>query len=740
MRRWPCVLLAVCSVIAGTMTVLAAPAGAAPAWSITASPNPPSPPTGGLNGISCSSATDCFAVGARDGLTLIERWNGTAWSFVGAPIPAGATSSALSAVSCTSAASCFAVGSATTGSTTKTLIERWNGAAWLVVASPNPSASASELNGVSCTSATNCFAVGSGNGSVVERWDGTSWTVVNRMVADSTTDWFLDSVSCASATSCLAVGVFSFQTGTFEGGAAQAFSMRWDGSTWSKESVAQPPPDPLGNLQNYDLSGVSCSSATSCMAVGSYQAPTTDGYVAQTLIEQWNGIQWALVSSPNAPDAINSDLSAVSCTSATSCTAVGTRFADPGAERTLAETWDGTTWSIAATVNAAAVASLLLDVACTSSSACVAVGFVRTSTGSGLKTLVEARAGATWSIVASPNAPGATLAGFNGVACTSATNCFAVGDGAGKPLIERWNGTTWSILASPRPVGVNNGVLNGIACPAPTSCFAVGSYYSGSTKTLVERWNGTSWAVVTSPSPAGDSILRSVACTSTTNCFAVGETTSAQPRVVVQRWNGTSWSGVAVPNPAGSSPTLTGVACGSTTSCLAVGSYQSGAKTFTLSERWNGTSWALIGSPNKAGASVSTLSGIACVTAVKCYAVGAGTVNGVKASFVLHWNGSTWAGTLSSHPAGATASDLAGVSCTSATSCFAVGDYVSAGVTKTFAQRFDGTNWNVSPTPNPAGALSASFGGVACAAGPKCVAVGQSEIGPQHPTLTERYA
>ncbi len=220
----------------------------------------------------------------------------------------------------------------------------------------------------------------------------------------------------------------------------------------------------------------------------------------------------------------------------------------------------------------------------------------------------------------------------------------------------------------------------------------------------------------------------------------MGDTASSQSKVLVERWNGASWSVVAVPNPSGYAPSLTGVACVSATSCLAVGTFQSGAKTLTMSERWNGTSWTLVASPSKVGASVSTLSGIACVTAVNCYAVGAGTVSGVKVSFVLHWNGSTWAGTLSNHPAGATSSDLAGISCTSATSCVAVGEYVSAGVTKTFAESFDGTDWKVGLTPNPAGAQIASFAGVACTAGPKCVAVGQSEIGPQALTLTERYA
>jgi hypothetical protein len=43
-----------------------------------------------LNGVSCVSATTCFAVGKfpnemGTGRSLIEQWNGSTWSFVDAP-------------------------------------------------------------------------------------------------------------------------------------------------------------------------------------------------------------------------------------------------------------------------------------------------------------------------------------------------------------------------------------------------------------------------------------------------------------------------------------------------------------------------------------------------------------------------------------------------------------------------------------------------------------------------------
>jgi hypothetical protein len=75
-----------------------------------------------------------------------------------------------------------------------------------------------------------------------------------------------------------------------------------------------------------------------------------------------------------------SSLSAVSCTSAASCTAVGhyqsSNVSNFGAQQTLAEVWDGTTWSLWTTPNPSAAHDLLLGVSCGASQMCTAVGQV----------------------------------------------------------------------------------------------------------------------------------------------------------------------------------------------------------------------------------------------------------------------------------------------------------------------------------------------------------------------------
>ena len=228
-----------------------------------------------------------------------------------------------------------------------------------------------------------------------------------------------------------------------------------------------------------------------------------------------------------------------------------------------------------------------------SSSLCFAVGsaFVGTTDSSAEHTLVERWNGSSWSIVTSPNQPSANDSGLTGVTCTSTTSCFAVGhydtDLVTRTLVERWNGTSWSIVASPNPSGIAQSELLGIACPTATSCFAVGSGHG----TLVEHWNGTTWALMTSPSPAGStgSSLTSVSCPSATRCDAVSDyfAGTTQQRLL-ETWNGAHWSIVATPAPAGTiRSSLSGVACATTANCFAVGEYRLGPSRRPLIERFS---------------------------------------------------------------------------------------------------------------------------------------------------------
>ncbi len=49
----------------------------------------------------------------------------------------------------------------------------------------------------------------------------------------------------------------------------------------------------------------------------------------------------------------------------------------------------------------------------------------------------------------------------------------------------------WSIQTTPNPAGGSNSILNGVSCTSASACTAVGNYSNGTaTVTLAERWNG----------------------------------------------------------------------------------------------------------------------------------------------------------------------------------------------------------------------------------------------------------
>jgi hypothetical protein len=366
------------------------------------SPNNGSPGTNELFATTCASASDCWAVGYSDigsgYSTLIERWNGSIWAIVSSPNNSG--DNILYGVTCTSTLDCWAAGTYFDDDLfQRTLIEHWNGDVWNIVSSPNRGLSSPPIDvlvGVACISASECWAVGSNddrNGvgqTLIERWDGISWTIVDSPNPSGSNSF--QGVTCASALQseeCWAVG--ETVTGF---GSAQTLIEKWDGSAWSLVS------SPNNGMYN-DLLGVTCASEADCWAVGYYSGVTNN----QTLIQQWNGILWAIVSSPNTSTMQDNYLAAVACASAAQCWAVGYYANGGGVDQTLIEQWDGNFWTIVTSPNPKdAQGSQLLGVTCAAWQ-CWAAGYY--GNGSGVpQTLAEEYVGNTdWGRVTSTEVP-----------------------------------------------------------------------------------------------------------------------------------------------------------------------------------------------------------------------------------------------------------------------------------------------------------------------------------------------
>ncbi|HVC66411.1 MAG TPA: hypothetical protein VND44_02355 [Acidimicrobiales bacterium] len=369
------ILPAAAAVLIGVALLVAAapsPAGAStsPTWSIASSANTSPTQDNYLNGVSCTSPTACVAAGVSyDGThdhTLIETWDGTAWSVTPSPNTSATQTNVLAAVSCTSPSACVAVGDSSDGTNNQTLIETWDGTAWSISPSPDTSPTQdNSLSGVSCTSSTACVAVGdSSDGTqqqaLIVTWNGTAWSLTSSPAAPPNQDNILVGVSCTSATACVAAGR------TFDGTTNHTLIETWDGTAWS----VTPSPNTSATHNDF-LNGVSCTSSTACVAVGQ----SNDGTRNHTLIETWDGTAWSVTPSPNTSSTSDDTLAGVSCTSSTACVAVG-QSSDGTTNHTLIETWDGTAWSVTPSPNASSTqANVLAAVSCASPTACVAAGF-----------------------------------------------------------------------------------------------------------------------------------------------------------------------------------------------------------------------------------------------------------------------------------------------------------------------------------------------------------------------------
>ena len=311
---------------------------------------------------------------------------------------------------------------------------RWDRRRWRLQATPEPKSGNSPLAGVSCSSSKLCVAVGDYLQSELydptamhtlpvlmpfaERWDGVRWSLLPfPSLPPGGQQGGLQAVSCTSRGACMAVG-------RFFGASDGLFGERWDGSHWLVERMPDPVPAMMISAQGAPyIGGLSCSSSRACTVVGSYDLNHSG--VGQTFAERWDGSSWSVESTPDVEGAFVTELLGVSCASAHACIAVGEsdRTSAPGGGRTLAERWNGTTWSIEKTPDASGGANELVGVSCTSSLACTAVGSIQSS--SGFNPLVEREVGARWSIEPAWQASGDGVQ-LQAISCTSSVVCTAV--------------------------------------------------------------------------------------------------------------------------------------------------------------------------------------------------------------------------------------------------------------------------------------------------------------------------
>jgi hypothetical protein len=341
---------------------------------------------------------------------------------------------------------------------------------------------------------------------------------------------------------------------------------------WTIQSTYAPPTAPKKDIA---LNEVSCSAASACVTFGRAGS-------GKFLSESWNGTKWTptLTRYPND----GGQLESIACSGAGACTAVG--FGIIGTTGVnLIERWNGTSWKQqTAPTPSGGTEPAFIGVSCPGAGSCIAVG--EYNTGGGLDSnapLAESWNGTTWSIQPTPST-GYSDSSLTSVSCLSTTDCVAVGrEGSGPTtpvaFAESWNGTSWTIQKTPAVTGQS--FLESVSCGAVNFCLATGGVETSTGDTsLVERWNGTSWVLMHLTGAKSEGFGQ-ISCPSATSCTAVGSVANSSGMQVATsaHWNGNGWTLQRMASPAGASvPSLASLSCPSVSVCEAVGFFHAKAK------------------------------------------------------------------------------------------------------------------------------------------------------------------
>jgi hypothetical protein len=370
-------------------------------------------------------------------------------------------------------------------------------------------APAGNIEAMSCLGAKSCIGIGdyaspvNGESAFLRTWNGAGWGPIYGALPASAGDT-LSSISCTSANFCVAAGDRTTGVNTETGEAVFVpLLATWNGSAWSQTV----PTAPTSSVKNTEFGSVSCVNPRSCVAVGQYDVGTTDpqveaGYLPEGFIDVWNGTTWAASykTTTGSKGFQATELGGVSCRSATNCVAVGitdepifvTDELTNTTDHPVALIWNGRKWAASTVTMPSGQPGGLDGVSCWSVSRCVAVGnyFARPkgSPATGKSTLIAARwNGARWSVAKLPT-PGYD-AWLNAVSCVSASSCLAVGGVPSESegnvylsLADAWNGKTWRAIAVATPKGgagktgdfPNSFDLTNLTCATAQDCVAFG--------------------------------------------------------------------------------------------------------------------------------------------------------------------------------------------------------------------------------------------------------------------------
>jgi hypothetical protein len=300
------------------------------------------------------------------------------------------------------------------------------------------------------------------------------------------------------------------------------------------------------------------------------------------------GLGWYQSSIPS-PGSLYNELTRVSAISPNDIWAVGYQTSVPGVPASLTLHWNGSSWQVVPSPSPSNFV-VLQGVVAIASNDVWADGYSEN------QPLAMHWDGSQWTIVSTPSPASPTS--LQGMAALASNDVWALGDANGQTLVIHWDGVQWNTVPSPSVPSVHN-FLWSIAAISDNDIWASGYTYVGSPEgsniPLVMHWDGSQWSKIDS---FRNLIGRAngVSAHSSDDVWVAG-TENSYP--TLYHWDGTIWSSITVPDPGGDNRSLNAVqAVGSDDAWVVGDHWYNGGAYLTFSARCNPSGCTLVSTQN----------------------------------------------------------------------------------------------------------------------------------------------
>jgi hypothetical protein len=312
---------------------------------------------------------------------------------------------------------------------------------------------------------------------------------------------------------------------------------------------------------------------------------------------------------------------------------------------------DAEVWRHLDSVTPFPIAYALDQLACTSSSFCMAVGGPRD--GDLYQSVWN---GAAWSEVGDTGLAGTAVNSLN---CPSDRLCMMATGTAAMALpafVDVWNGSRWTSESPP-----GGAVYYTSACASPSFCMAVAQQTVGTVPVATVWRPASGWQPISSPAEAPDSVVDNLACPSATFCaltFGTGKSVGS-PAVagLVSLWRNGVWQ-----TQLSLQTDSNWIGCVSATYCLLFAEQTSTTQKLgppnDIYATWTGTRWIQVVAPASSDQSNYLYLGGSeipqCASEDNCFETGTlgSSYSASAATDLLAWNGSVWGAVSAVHQGG----------------------------------------------------------------------------------------